>query len=211
MNKFNVRVVVSVILLTLTAILISFYQHSTKSDVSEIDISKIPKQIGNWQSKVIPVEQKVIDILQTPSVLINEFTNNAGKKAYLTIVYYKANRVEFHSPERCSVGQGSYIAEASRERIEWENEQNQLFVNKLIVKGERGAEVILYYFESGDFVTNSYFRLRLHMIANKLRNKSNSGALVKFSAPVDKDIEQTLNTIKEFAALAGPLLPQYLP
>jgi hypothetical protein len=50
------------------------------------------------------------------------------------------------------------------------------------------------------------------MMLNKLKGLSNSGALVKFSAPVSQDIgvDETIKVMKDFIKEATPYLLNYL-
>jgi len=186
------------------------YNATNNRILPQIDLSKIPDSVGEWKSKEVNVDKKVFDILQTSSVLIKEYVNPLGDSVFLTIVYYKAHRVEFHSPERCAVGQGSYISEIGKEDL-FDSEGNKLVAaNKLLVKGDQRVELILYYFESEGFITGNYLRLRLHMIMNKLQNKPNSGALIKFSALVNHDISATNKVLNNFIRLIVLDLTKYL-
>lgn len=208
--KFDTRATLIIILLSLCACLIFLSQSTNTKIYPSLDLEKIPSAINTWIAKEIPVEKRIKDILQTPSVIIKKYTNPEGESIFLTIVYYQANRVEFHSPERCSVGQGSFIAEADSVEIFDRKGDKFTNANKLLVKSAKKSEIIVYYFESGNFVTNSYFKLKLHMFMNKLKKQSNNGALVKFSSPVTNEPKVTLETVKQFISEVGPLLCQYL-
>lgn len=210
MKNLNLRFAIAAISLFICSAVLTLYQLSEVKALKTVDLSNIPDTIEDWKSKTVPVDKKIVDILQTPSVLIKEYYNSAGDRVYLTIVYYKANRVEFHSPERCAVGAGSYISEARREDIFDSSGNKFINVNKLIVKGEHRAEVILYYFESEGFATGSYPQLRWHMIINKLKNKPNSGALIKFSSSTTGSLSNTEEQLKKFMLLIGPLLSKCL-
>lgn len=210
MKKLKNRYSIIISLLSLTAFLVLIHQKMNKDILPSVNLSKIPAQIGNWSSRDIPLEKRIFDILQTPSVLVREYTDAREKSVFLTIVYYRKNRVEFHSPERCSTGQGSYIDETGIETIR--NDTGLIMANKFIVKGEMGKEVNLYYFKSGGFITTSYLRLKLHMMLNKLKGLPNSGALVKFSAPIRQNIsaEETIGVMKNFIKEITPSLLKYL-
>jgi hypothetical protein len=52
--------------------------------------------------------------------------------------------------------------------------------------------------------------MRWQMMLNKLKSKSNSGALVRFSTPIGQNPDETLKILKKFVNEIGPLLPKYL-
>lgn len=210
MKEFKKRYFIVISLLFLTALPVLIFQNMNKNISPSVDVSKIPARIGKWEARDIPLEKNVFNILRTPSVLVREYTDPQGKSVYLTVVYYRRNRVEFHSPERCSVGHGSYIDETGRETIE--NGAVPVTANKFIVKGETGREANIYYFKSGDFITASYLSLKWHMALNKLKGLPNSGALVKFSAAIGQDmsVDETIRVMKAFIKEAAPYLSRYL-
>ena len=210
MPELRKRYLFVLFLLTLTSMFILLYQNRIIAVPTEVDIFKIPLEIGQWNAKEISVDNAVQDILETQSVLMREYINKNGQSVWLTIVYYRDNRVELHMPERCSVGQGSQIVETGQEAIDDKATGLSMAVNKFIVKAGRMSQVVLYYFESGDFCTPSYQGLRWHMIKNKLKGSPNSGALVKFSASVKINQDETIEVIKHFIKGINLILPEYL-
>jgi EpsI family protein len=209
MKEFNKRYLFTLILFVSTLCVILFCQSCSNLKQIPKNLAKIPLQIGEWQGKDIAVNDKILDILQTQSLLMREYTNKEGLIIYLTIVYYSSNRVEFHSPERCAVGQGSNIVESGYETIPLDKKTN-IVANKFLVKNQQAELITLYYYESGKYLTASYFGLRWYMILNKLQGKPNSGTLVKFSIFVPKNPVETVNTLKKFISEISQLLPGYL-
>jgi EpsI family protein len=175
---------------------------------NNIDISKIPLNIGGWQGKDITVDEKTKDILETESVLMRKYVKG-NNLVWVAIVYYKDSRVALHLPESCYTGQGSHIAKREIEEISIPG-INKFYANKLLLKGNKGNQVIIYYFEAGDVRTGSYQTMRWQMMLNKLKSKNNSGALVRFSAPIEQNPDETLKTLKKFINELGPLLSKYL-
>ncbi len=74
-------------------------QSKQSKQKTEIDLSKIPLDIGEWRGKEIPIDKQTKDILETNSVLIREYTNSKDDAISLAIVYYKDSRIAFHLPE----------------------------------------------------------------------------------------------------------------
>ena len=147
MSELSKRCLVTAILLILTAATIFFYQDKGQADIEKAEVFRIPLEIGEWKSEEISVENKILQILETDSVLMRRYTNIAGDSVLLTIVYYQNNRVEFHLPERCSVGQGSYIVQQGKESIHFGDVGSNIIANKLVVRSEKVNQAILYYFQ----------------------------------------------------------------
>lgn len=191
----------AILVLGVASAFILLYQFFSSTSDYKFDPALIPMRLGEWEARDIPMDKKILDILDTQAVLVREYTNTQGNIIYLTVVYYVGNRVEFHLPERCSVGQGSSIVQTGKEKIQDGGLRPvDLTANKLIVRDDTGRQIILYYFQSGKFVTSSYFDLKLHMLLNKLRGNFNSGALVKFSAPLDDNPSDSLVAMRQFIA-----------
>jgi EpsI family protein len=190
--------------------LVIIFQIQYKQPAQKInpDISKIPLNLGEWQGEDIAIDNKTKDILETESVLMRKYVK--GKNSiWLAIVYYKDSRVALHLPESCYTGQGSHIVKRDREDINIPGLKN-FYANKLILKGNKGNQAILYYFETGDLRTSSYQTMRWQMMLNKLKSKSNSGALVRFSALSGPNPDETLKILKQFIKEISPLLSKYL-
>ena len=177
---------------------------------TNVDIStKIPLHVGEWQGEDISVDDETKNILETEEVLIRRYINSKEEKVFLSIVYYKDSRVALHLPESCLTGQGSRLIERKSERIEIDAHQSFL-VNQIITTSPRGNQLVLYYFKAGNLQTNSYMALRWQMMKNKLMAKSNSGALVKFSAPIEQSSDKTLKILKQFIKAINSQLNKYL-
>lgn len=210
MSAFLKKYVIVSLLLALAASSVSLYKIASRITVIPVDIFKLPLKIGLWEGKDIPMDNEIYQALQTRSVILREYSNPGGDGIVLTIVYYSGNRVELHLPERCSVGQGSDIIERSKEDVIIDSNTGAITANKLMVKIPGGKQVILYYFQDGNFLTPSYFALRLHMISNKLHGKPNSGALIKFSAFIKNNADETTDILKQFIKEISNLLSKYL-
>lgn len=209
MQKFNLRYIILVSILGIAALVIFWMQNVQPVGGSTIDINKIPLNIGNWKGENSTVDQKTKDILETESVLVRKYRNHEGEEVYLAIVYYKDNRVALHLPESCYTGQGSHIAERGKEQLKF-SKTDDFVANKFVLKGDKGNQVILYYFETSDVRTGSYQTMRWHRMINRLKSKSNSGALIRFSSNIINNPEETLKLLKKFIKEIGPLLPEYL-
>lgn len=204
MQGVNKNYLILVGVLVVTSLIAVGLNYFGAKPVTNVDLSKIPMKVNGWQGKEIPVESDVNAILETESVLMREY-KRSNDVVWLAIVYYKDSRVSLHLPESCYTGQGSQIVERGTEKI-----NDQIIANKFVLKGNKGNQIVLYYFESGDFRTHSYQSLRWNMILNRLKRKSNSGALVRYSISIGRSQEESQKVLKKFISDLGPLLPQYL-
>ncbi len=209
MQKFNIRYTILISILAVFAGITFWIQYMQPVEKTSIDISKIPLYVGEWQGEEIAVDEKTKDILETDAVLMRKYSNPKGEEVILAIVYYKDSRVTLHLPESCYTGQGSHIVKRDIEEINIPKLKN-FFANELVLKGDKGNQVILYYFETGSLRTNSYMAFRWQMMKNKIMARNNSGALVRFSTPIQQNLDKAIEILKQFIKEIVPLLPKYL-
>jgi len=208
MQEFRIRFITLIGILCVFSLIIFWIQYKQPVNKINIDMSKIPLNIGEWQGEDIAIDKKTKDILETESVLMRKYVKGENS-IWLAIVYYKDSKVALHLPESCYTGQGSHIVKRETEEI-YIPGLKSFYTNKLILKGNKGNQVILYYFETGDIRTNSYQTLRWQMMLNKLKSRSNSGALVRFSTLLQQDSDESIKILKQFIKEIGKLLPNYL-
>lgn len=204
MQGVNKNYILLISILAVTGLIAIGLNYFGAKPATDVDLSTIPIKVNGWLGKEIPVEADVNAILETESILMREY-RKGNDKIWLAIVYYKDSKVSLHLPESCYTGQGSQIVERGTEKI-----NDQIIANKFVLKGDKGNQIVLYYFESGDYRTHSYQSLRWNMILNRLKRKSNSGALVRYSIPIGQDQEASQEKLKNFIAEFGELLPKYL-
>jgi EpsI family protein len=196
-SAFPVLIVVLLVFTALSLLIGTLYKKTPGS----INLNQIPYNIGSWRGKAIPVEEQVSAILETDAVLMREYKKGQDK-IWLAIVYYKDSRVALHLPESCYTGEGSQIVETGVEEVD-----TDLRANKILVKGDKGNQIVLYYFDTGGYKTSHYQSFRWHMMLNQLYHKPNSGALLRFSINYQgKDIEGNLRKLKEFMKEAVPAI-----
>lgn len=210
MQRFWIRHLIVVVVLAFFSGIIARVQFKQPQQKALIDISEIPFNIGEWKAEEIPVDKETKDILETESVLMREYVNSKGKKILLAIVYYKDSRVALHLPESCLMGQGSRLTDRKAEKVGI-SDDNYFYATQIITKSDRGNNLVLYYFETGNLRTNSYFKFRLQMLLNKLKGRNTSGALIRFSMGItENSLTDDSETLKRFMKGIGELLPAYL-
>jgi EpsI family protein len=208
MQSFQKRYIILVIVLSVFCAAILWVNLTTSAKRTGIDIHNIPLEVDQWHGEELPVEENVKQILETKSVLMREYTKGAYK-VWLAVVYYENSRVSLHLPESCYSGEGSDIVKRDQHRIIVPGTK-EFYANKLIVRGNKGNRVVLYYFMTRDLCTGSYKNLRWNMMLNKIKYQINSGALIRFSVPLAENQEQAINILEEFIRLMSPLLIEYL-
>jgi EpsI family protein len=190
-----------------------FIDGSLSKSVQTIDLEKLPLTLGGWQGKSYPVQERILQILQTEYILDRDYVNGDGRHMFLSIVYYPDNKIGFHNPESCNTGAGSKIIQKDVLPIGIKNSTTQLDgfkVNRLILQRMQGDKVILYFFVSGNYMTHDYLKFRLHMMKQQMGFRRPSGAQIQIHSTIAPDLKTTLPVMEDFIRNLAPILPDYL-
>ncbi|MFH1413964.1 MAG: exosortase C-terminal domain/associated protein EpsI [Candidatus Omnitrophota bacterium] len=206
MQGFRLRYIILVAILVLSLLAISLFRSRQAGKQAEVNITGIPLNVRGWVGREEKIENNVKEILETESVLIREY-KKADKSVWISLVYYKESRVALHLPESCSIGQGSFITDKDKMRISIPGED--FYANKFVLKGDKGNQVVIYYFETENMKTSSYMAMRWQNMLNKLKFGRNTSALIRFSASTKESSEETTMILKEFIEEAAPLITKY--
>lgn len=190
-----------------------FIDRSLSKSVGTINLEKLPLTLGGWQGKSYPVQERILQILETEYILDRDYVNGDGKHMFLSIVYYPDNKIGFHNPESCNTGAGSKIIQRDVLPIGKQNPTNpwEAFkVNRLILQRTQGDKVILYFFVSGDYMTHDYKKFRLHMMKQQMSFRRPSGAQIQVHSTIVPDLKTTIAVMEDFIQNLAPRLPDYL-
>jgi EpsI family protein len=175
------------------------------------DISALPMSIEGWKGYDVAFGQEVKDILETEDIVLREYADGAGSHVGLAVVYYAdSERVALHLPESCLMGKGSRLAGRKRELVNGSSESFSAM--RLTTEGDRGKDVVIYYFQTGGYRTASYFDFRSRMVADRLANKPRGGALVRVSTAIPEGgtEEGAVLLLHGFIRLVSPELDERL-
>jgi EpsI family protein len=211
MHGFKVRYVFLIIVLVFSAaIAVGVQIRMNPGMKGSLDISGIPLTLGEWKGVNIPVENDIKSILETDMVLMRQYAHDSENPVSLAVVYYKNSRVALHLPESCLMGQGSRLINRGTTKIALIND-NSFEANTLLVSKDGFRILVLYFFETGNLRTNSYFNFRWRMLMNKLKGRETGGALIRFTTEVTGENDaKSLEKLKKFIGEIGKVLPEYL-
>jgi EpsI family protein len=190
-----------------------FMDSSLSKSASTVNLDKLPLTIGEWQGKSFPVQERILQILETEYILDRDYVNGDGRHIYLSIVYYPDNKIGFHNPESCNTGAGSKIIQKDVLSIgnqKPNTEQDGFKANRLILQRTAGDKVILYFFVSGNYMTHDYLKFRLYMMRQQMGFRRPSGAQVQIHSNILPDLKTTIAVMEDFIQNLAPRLPDYL-
>jgi EpsI family protein len=190
-----------------------FVDDRVSTKVTAVNLENLPLSLGQWQGKSYSVPERILEILETQYILDREYVNPDGRQLYLSIVYYPDNKIGFHNPESCNTGAGSKIVQRDVLPLGSGNRSSSLNgfkVNRLILERMQGNKVILYFFVSGNYITDDYLKFRWHMMKQQMEFKRPSGAQVQIHGAIAPDMKKTIATMEDFVQNLAPMLPKYL-
>jgi len=211
MQKFRVRYLTVLSLLSLTSVFILFDVYSSQNRPTA-NINAFPLVLGDWYGEDIFIEKRIFDILETDAILMRKYINKNGDIVLFYIVYYPTNKVSFHAPEACFGGEGYTIMDKRIEAMKIPNtDWSTLKVNRLYYQRGDDKQIIVYFFESGDFMTYSHAKLRWKMLQDQIKFKRATAALVRLSTPLTgSNKDEAEDVLRNFLAEILPILPEYL-
>jgi EpsI family protein len=214
MKKFRNRYLTLVLILGLNSILINYLSFDKNNDVqAELQaIQHIPVNLNRWRGEDILLEKKIYEILETQSIIHRKYVSDEGYEVFLSIVYYPETKVDFHAPEGCLGGQGISVTK-SQKTITIFNDGKifQIGINQLIRNYSHQQSLIYYFYKAGDFLGQSYIKLRFHLALNKFSSNEKSGALIRVSTPLNgENMENSSELLRKFIQDFTPYILTYL-
>ncbi len=207
-NSKQFIVTLSILLVALAVSLPSYL--IVPSAKEEVLVSKLPLQIGEWQGRDLPVEERAFEILETRNLVLREYAKG-DTKVYLYIIYSQDNRKVSHPPEVCFEGSGITIVNKDKIQLELVGGKN-IFANKLLVEKDGINNTIVYWYKAGEYHIDNYLKQQLRIALSRLQLKRTSGALIRISAEVmpstpDRALEDVRAFAKDVSAYFSSIIP----
>ncbi len=178
-----------------------------------------PPYTGHVASRAVPTEitidgvrygstdhevpELVRDILRTDDILFRIY-DAPQRQVELMIVYSPNNRRGTHPPEVCLEGEGHRILTRGRQRIEAEG-IGEMEVAELVTQRGQNWHYFCFVYKAGDGYTPSFMRQQMHLFLRSLLASNMSGALIRFSVPMEgRDVETAR---RRGLAAASALMP----
>lgn len=171
---------------------------------------KIPLFVGEWRGRDKPVAKRVYELLEADTVIIRTYIKG-NSSIWFAVVYYKDNQVGFHAPESCFGGLGNQVFDEGNLSLFIPRWNRSVKVNRRHYKGPKGEKILLYFYSTGEFITESYFKIRVQMLYKQLKFQKPGVALFELYCPVGPEGEgKAVACLKDFLSELIPLLPSYI-
>jgi EpsI family protein len=175
--------VLAFLLLMGTAGLVWWQPMPTPGALASPSLTEAPLQVGAWQGKVLGVEARAVEILETDDVALVEYTRGQEPPVWLAQVGGFGNRAAFHPPELCYVGSHYEVEGRGVLAVSAQGAWRRVMQLR-IRQGEQRFEA-WYWFTVGSRMTPHYYEQQRWLLGQALRGQPMAGTLVRISTPLD--------------------------
>ncbi len=204
LDKNTIGFVVLVIMLIGAAtVSLGLFNREMKAK-DKLGVHTFPMKVGQWQGRELPITEKEYEILETRNLISREYTNRAGEKLYLLIIYSEMNRSVFHPPEVCMIGSGLCITDKQVDKFDVG--KRTFTTNKLFAEKGAFKEIILNTYKAGNMYTANFYSQQSRLAFSQMFGRSVPGATLRVSMATVKDTTTTLATLKDFLSKSAVIL-----
>lgn len=180
-----------------------------------IPIQQFPSVVGEWQGRVIHIQDDVLEILGAGEFASRIFARRPDEPPVdFFLAYFASQRTgdTLHSPQNCLPGAGWSPMEKSRMPLEIEPGKT-IHVNRFIIGKGLERQLVLYWYQAHGRVVASEYAAKAYLVADAIRLNRTDGALIRLISAMGPHEEPASaeKRLVEFAKQLGPLLPKYIP
>lgn len=170
-------------------------------------------QIGNWQGKEYPLEQRIVQAVSVTDYTNRVYTSSSAAPVELYVGYYASQRTgdTIHSPKNCLPGAGWDPIHAGYATIPVQDGK-QITVNEYVIAQGLQRQLVFYWYQGRGRVIASEYWGKFWMIHDAITRNRTDGALVRLITPIiDNNTPQAYATLEKFTKLIFPSLVQFIP
>ena len=185
--------------LSLLAILVLFplaVPFSSTIDSNQQIIQTVPKELGNWKGRDIPLDERTYEILETRNVLSRQYVNPKGEKVELLIVSSNKDRRVAHPPEVCYITSNFAIVDERIEKFAFGN--TWINLKRFTAQDKNNSlnrEKVMYVYKVGNRYTANYFTQQLLFAWDRATRRESQILLIRLSGSEDNAFKTFLPEI----------------
>lgn len=176
-------------------------------------LKNLPYQIGNWQGKEDPLEERIVQAVSVTDYTNREYISSSAAPVELYIGYYASQRTgdTIHSPKNCLPGAGWDPIQSGYTTIPAGN-GTEITVNEYVIAQGLNKELVFYWYQGRGRVVASEYWGKFWMIHDAITRNRTDGALVRLIAPItDNNTAEAKATLVKFTQMIFPHLSEFIP
>jgi len=176
-------------------------------------LKNLPYQIGNWQGKEDPLEERIVQAVSVTDYTNREYISSSAAPVELYIGYYASQRTgdTIHSPKNCLPGAGWDPIQSGYTTIPAGN-GTEITVNEYVIAQGLNKQLVFYWYQGRGRVVASEYWGKFWMIHDAITRNRTDGALVRLIAPItDNNTAEAKATLVKFTQMIFPHLSEFIP
>ena len=178
------------------------------------DFASIPDEFPGWHSEIVPLNERVAEVLGADDIIVANMTSPDGEFVNLYFSYLNARRDgrSWHSPRQCIPGGGWQITSHEVRERQLSNGAT-LNYNRLIIENRGERQLIYYWYDQRGRKIANEFVMKIWLIFDAIFKKRSDGAMVRLLTPVE-NAEGMAGAEQRLGAMIDrlePVLPEYIP
>jgi len=159
----------------------------------------------------LEMPEEVLVILEWPEYLNRRHTAPGAAPLDFCVIFSRDNRKATHPPDLCLEGGRQDIIAKANVAVTGVEGRGSVPCRELVVQSGAQQEYFIYTYRCGDKYTPSFWEQQLTIFANGLLNRNASGALIRVSTPVTRDVGDARERAMRLFSVAVPYLDRALP
>lgn len=166
-------------------------------------LASFPLRLGHWEGQDLEMTQEVRKTLSADSLLSRQYADvESGDPVGLLVVYRKYGRRDFiHRPELCYPAAGWKITGTGYTTLPYNG--TNIRATKVVAEKEGSREIIAYWFASGERTEANFLKQQFRMAFDRFQTQKYGWAFIRINCPVAYSDEDSMRTIRSFAAAAS--------
>jgi EpsI family protein len=213
--KRSWRFALLLILLLVGGIVVNAWEYLGETPAPRKELKEFPKQLGAWQ-QVGPdqrFDEATLSVLRASDYLMRNYSTSTGQRGNLYVGYYATQKdgATYHSPLNCLPGSGWTMTDPGRITITPAGKPS-FEANSYLIQNGAAKELLIYWYQGRGRAVASEYWGKVYTVIDSVRLRRSDGAMVRVMVPVGKsDAAAALQAGAELAAIASPLLPEFIP
>jgi len=159
----------------------------------------------------IELDEQTLTILETRDYVCKRYVRAGAPPVDFSVVFSEDNRKGTHPPDLCLEGGGQDIIAKGDVVLEGVEGPGTIRCRELVVQHAGLRTYHLYTYRCGGRYTPSFWNQQITIFLNGLLNRNASGALIRVSTPVERDVDEARLRAKVLLTVAVPYLERVLP